>query len=89
MKATGVTHLKTKGIEISLASSAKRPPAKKPKKKKLSPKQPEQKLSPEAEIEIKHKIEEFRSVMSLDDESLIDHLFPVKEANSLEDFEEI
>lgn len=33
-------------------------------------------LSPEEEAEIKHQVEEMKSVMQLDDEELLDRLFP-------------
>jgi hypothetical protein len=41
------------------------------------PNPPEQKLSPEEEKEIKHKVEEMTSLMKIGDNDLIDRLFPL------------
>lgn len=85
MRELGITHLKTADIELSFTSPAAE--ASLPKQKASIP--VEQPLSPEEDAEIRHKIEEVRSVMQLGDEDLVERLFPVREVNGIEDFPEV
>lgn len=72
MKLLGLTHLKTADIELTLSPDAvnKTPPA--PKVEAAKP------LSEEQEKEIKHKIEQVKSLYLGSDELLLDRLFPVQ-----------
>jgi hypothetical protein len=62
MRSSGVKRLKTADFEIDLSDA----PARTRKKR----------ITPEEEQEIKHKLEQMKSVMSLGDEELLDRLFP-------------
>ena len=62
MRKLGITHLKTDSFDITLSPE--------------TPKAHKRKLSNEEEKVIKHKVEQYKSVMALDDAQLIDRLFP-------------
>lgn len=87
-KANGVSWLKTEGLEFKLEqeqiTSIHREPLvpeaqASPSPQVLSPgrDQASDRIDPIEEEEIKHKIEQLKSVMSLGDEELIDQLFPI------------
>lgn len=62
MKALGVVHLKTAECDIELAPKALEPPPKE--------------LTPEEEGHIKNKMGNLNSLLQLNDQDLIDRLFP-------------
>lgn len=62
-KAQGVSRLKVGDFEVQFNSDA------------LTP-QP-QAVAPDLDPEIKHKVEELKSVMQLDDAELINRMFPI------------
>ena len=66
MRSLGVTHFKEGDVELELSPEV---PMKQPRRSKKSL---------EEEKEIKHKVEQLASVMSLGDEELLDRLFPDK-----------
>ncbi len=93
MNELGVTHLKTKDIDITLQGATSVQPA------KVEPIAPERVILPQAdpadplaamdEKEIKIRVDNVKSIMTTGDEDLIDLLFPVKRADDISDFPEI
>ena len=83
MREFGIAHFKMGDLEMRLEgapfiSEAASSPIIEELEKTAQPhvwSKPKEPLSPEDE-EIKHKVEEFKSVMSIGDEQLVDRLFP-------------
>jgi hypothetical protein len=72
MKDYGIYIVKSNGMEIHMATD------------EMSDKVPfphaaEKPVTPEEEKEIKHKVDEFTSLLKLDDVGLLDRLFPAEE----------
>lgn len=88
MKALGVTSLKTKGVDISFGKQ-ENPIEPAPVKNVLPITASDSPLAAEEENKIRVKIEEMQSIMQIGDADLVDRLFPVKEANGIEDFPEV